>query len=265
MELAWALALPQGTNAITPPVNDGVMFVNSNGTVRAIEPRSGDILWQFERQAERRMQSSQPKSMAISGTMLLVPTSDLHMLALDARSGELLWDHSIEPEGTVFHLTSGPLVVKDKVIQGVSGCHDGSLEGGCFIVALDLKTGEARWRINTIAAPGEPGGDTWKCAAAYQRLGASVWSTASYSPELDLVYVGTSQTYRIAPLIQGQEQAGQSGDALYTNSTLAIDPDSGELVWFYQHFPGDLWDLDWAFERTILDLPWRDQAFSNMR
>ncbi|MCK9503763.1 MAG: PQQ-binding-like beta-propeller repeat protein [Porticoccaceae bacterium] len=256
--VAWALALPAGTNAITPLVHDGVMFVNSNGTVRAIDALRGDILWQFSRSAERRMQSSQPKSMAISGSTLLVPTSDLHILALDIQTGKVLWDHAIEPEGTPYHLASGPLVVKDKIIQGVSGCYDASIAGGCFVVALDASTGAELWRFYTIAKPGEAGGDSWNGAPLERRSGGSVWSTASYDPELNLVYIGTSQTYHIAALIEEQENQGQSKDALYTNSTLAINPDTGELVWHYQHFPGDLWDLDWAFERSVLDLPTPD-------
>ena len=255
LEVAWALALPFGTNAITPLVHDGVMFVNSNGTVRAIEARSGDILWQYARPVERRWQMSQPRNLAISGTTLFVPTSDVHMIALDIRTGSVLWDHAIEPEGTPIHLTAGPLVVRDKVIQGASGCADAENVSGCFIAALDTKTGREVWRFNTIARPGEPGGNSWNGAPLEKRFGASVWSTGSYDPELDLVFIGTSQTYNVATLIEPQSDRGDSADALYTNSTLALDPDTGELVWYFQHFQGDLWDLDWAFERMIVSLP----------
>lgn len=151
LRVAWALALPFGTNAITPLVYDGVLFINSNGTVRAIEAQIGDILWQYTRPAERRWQMSQPRNLAISGTTLFVPTSDVHMIALDIHTGTVVWDHAIEPEGTAIHITAGPLVVRDKVIQGVAGCVDAENMGGCYIVALDTKTGREVWRFNTIA------------------------------------------------------------------------------------------------------------------
>ena len=255
LDLAWALALPFGTNAITPLVHDGVVFINSNGTVRAIEGSTGDVIWQFARTTERRMQSSQPRSMAMSGSTIFVPTSDLHMIALDARTGEVLWDHAIEPKGTPFQLTAGPLIVRDKVIQGVSGCVDAANVGGCFIVAMDKETGKELWRFYTIARPGEPGGDSWNGAPLERRFGASVWSTASYDPELNLVFVGASQTYNVSALIEKQARKGKSADGLYTNSTLALNPDTGKLHWYYQHFAAEALDLDWAFERTIVKLP----------
>ena len=127
------------------------LFINSNGTVRAIEAQTGDILWQYTRPAERRWQMSQPRNLAISGTTLFVPTSDVHMIALDIHTGTVVWDHAIEPEGTAIHITAGPLVVRDKVIQGVAGCVDAENMGGCYIVALDTKTGREVWRFNTIA------------------------------------------------------------------------------------------------------------------
>lgn len=259
LQLAWSLTLPAGTNEITPLVHDGVMFVNSNGTVQALDGGTGDLLWKFTRRAAPVTPAgppvSQPRNLAIFGTTLYVPTLDNHMLALNVRTGALLWDHQIEKSPGVLRLTGGPIVVRGKVIQGVAGCAGAAYAGGCFIVALDAQTGEETWRFNTVARPGQPDGDSWNLAPMSQRFGASVWSAGTYDAELNLVYFGTGQTYHIAPLIQPKPVKAGSADALYTDTTLALDPDTGRLVWHYQHLVRDVWDLDWAFERTIIDLP----------
>ncbi len=148
-------------------------------------------------------------------------------------------------------ITAAPIVVRDKVIQGMSWCVGATTPGGCYIVALDAKTGHEAWRFNTVARPGQPGGDSWNGAPLERRFGGSVWQTGSYDPELNLVYFGVGQTYVISSLLDDQGTKGASNDALFTNSTLALDPDTGRLVWYYQHAPGDVWDLDWAFEQTI--------------
>jgi alcohol dehydrogenase (cytochrome c) len=259
LQLAWSLALPAGTNEITPLVHDGVLFVNSNGTVQALDAGGGDLLWKYAREAAPVTPAgppvTQPRNMAIFGTTLYVPTLDNRLLALDARTGTLLWDHQIEQSPGVLRLTSGPMVVHGKVIQGVSGCAGTGYPGGCFIVALDAQTGHEVWRFNTVARPGQPGGDSWNNAPLSNRFGGSVWSAGTYDADLNLVYFGTGQTYHITPLLQPKPVKAGSADALYTDTTLALDPDTGRLVWHYQHLVRDVWDLDWAFERTILTLP----------
>jgi alcohol dehydrogenase (cytochrome c) len=255
--LAWSLALPIGTNEIIPLVHDGVMFVNSNGTVFAINASTGDVLWKFIRLAQVLLLGppvTQPRNMAIFGSILYVPTVDNHMLALEARTGKLLWDHAIEQSNGVLRLTAGPIIVHGKLIQGVSGCAGVGRPGGCYIVALDARTGDEVWRFNTIARPGAPQGDTWNGAALAERFGGSVWSSGTYDSEYNLVYFGTGQTYHIAPLM-AHKPISANKDALYTDTTLALDPDTGKLVWFYQHMARDVWDLDWAYERTIATLP----------
>jgi alcohol dehydrogenase (cytochrome c) len=124
-----------------------------------------------------------------------------------------------------------------------------------MIVGLDAGTGGEAWRFHTIARPGEPGGDSWNGASWDERFGASVWYSGTFDPKLDLVYFGVGNTYNIATLIQPQARRGDSNDALYTNSTVALDPTSGKLAWYYQHFNADVWDLDWAYERMLLSLP----------
>ncbi len=260
LQVAWSLSLPAGTNQITPLIHDGVMFINSNGVVQALDASNGDLLWKFVRTATpvtpAGPPTTQPRNMAISGSTLFVPTLDNHLVALDARTGVKRWDHFIEESGGVLRLTGGPIVVRDKVIQGVSGCSGAGHPGGCFIVALDTATGKEVWRFNTVAHPGEPGGDTWNGAPLEKRFGGSVWLPGTYDAELNLVYFGVGQTYHIAPLMPAKPgQPTGNTDALYTDATLALNPDTGKLVWHYQHQTREVWDLDWAFERTILTLP----------
>ncbi len=260
LEVAWTLSLPAGTNEITPLVHDGVMFINSNGAVQALDIATGDPLWKFTRQAgplpPRGAPVTNPKNMAIFGTALYVPTLDNHMLALNIKTGALLWDHHVDKTVGAMRMTGGPIVVRGKVIQGISGCSGVDNPGGCFIVALDAATGKEAWRFNTIAQPDERGGDSWNGAPLSERFGGSVWLAGTYDAELNLVFFGTAQTYHIAPLMKKAKSAKDgSADALYTDTTLALNPDTGKLVWYYQHQAREVWDLDWVFERTILTLP----------
>ena len=259
LEVAWTLSLPAGTNEITPLVHDGVMFINSNGAVQALNVATGDPLWKFTRQAgplpPRGAPVTNPKNMAIFGTSLYVPTLDNHMLALEIRTGALLWDHHVDKTVGAMRMTGGPIVVHGKVIQGISGCSGTDNPGGCFIVALDAPTGKEAWRFNTVAHPGQPGGDSWNGAPLSQRFGGSVWLAGTYDAELNLVFFGTAQTYHITPLMRPKPVKEGSADALYTDTTLALNPDTGALVWYYQHQAREVWDLDWVFERTILTLP----------
>jgi alcohol dehydrogenase (cytochrome c) len=126
--------------------------------------------------------------------------------------------------------------------------------GGGFIIAIDLETGTESWRFNTLARTGEPGGNTWNNIPLEERQGGSVWNTGSYDPELDLVFYGVSPTYNTGPLLYPLGIDGVSNDALYTNTTLALRPATGELVWYYQHVANDQFDLDWIFERSIVEL-----------
>jgi alcohol dehydrogenase (cytochrome c) len=116
-------------------------------------------------------------------------------------------------------------------------------------------TGNEASRFNTITTPGEPGGDSWNGAPFEQRFGGGVWTSGSYDPARNLVYFGTGNTYDIGTLMLPQPRIGESQDALYTDSTLALDPDTGKLVWHSQHMKRDVWDLDWVFEQSLLTLP----------
>jgi len=254
LSLAWSWSLQPGKNEITPLVHDGVMFVTSAGRLQAFDATNGQPLWQYYRpDAEGPV-----RNLAIYGDKIYLAESDTHLIALDVKTGAVVWDHAVAEPADQLSFSGGPLIAKGKVIQGVTNCHT-AYPGGCFIVALDAETGKEAWRFYTIARPGTPGGDSWNGAPLDQRYGASVWDSGSYDPDLDLVYFGTGQTYKTATLLQGgpgSVYAGAPGsaDGLYTDTTLALRPETGELVWHFQHFKRDVWDLDWAFERTLTTL-----------
>jgi alcohol dehydrogenase (cytochrome c) len=264
--VAWSLALPLSANEITPLVHDGVLFVESGASIQALSGATGELLWQYTRSLPDGLHNGREariKNLAIFGDRLYAPTADGHMIALETKTGKLVWDHEIisrdqgmhegEIDGVPFHLNGGPIVAKGKVIIGTSlGINTG---GGNFIVALDTATGKEAWRFSTIAKPGEPGGDSWNGAPYEQRFGGGVWTSGSYDPARNLVYFGTGNTYDIGTLMLPQARVGESKDALYTDSTLALDPDTGKLVWHAQHMKRDVWDLDWVFEQSLLTLP----------
>ncbi len=244
---AWSWKLGAGTNEVAPLVHDGVMFVVGGGKIQAIDAVSGDLLWQYARADA----TSVVRTIALYGDLVYF-SAGVEVHAVDFRTGKLVWKTQLVDPKEGLYISAGPLAAKGKIFQGVSGCSAPHL-GGCFIAALDARTGREVWRFRTIARPGEPGGDSWNGAPADQRFGASVWIPGSYDPDLDLVFFGTGQTYHTAPLLQAARAPG-AADALYTDTTLALRPDTGELVWHYQHLTHDVWDLDWSFERTLATL-----------
>ena len=260
---AWSWALPESGNEITPLVHDGVMFVYSGPVVQALDAATGEMLWQYLRALPDEFDNgrrARPKTLAIYGDKLFAATADNHMIALELRTGRLVWDQEViakngRPAAVGLQLNGGPIVAKGKVIIGVSlGVATG---GGCFIVGLDAETGKESWRFHTIARPGEPGGDTWNGAPLEERFGGGVWTAGSYDPELDLVYFGIANTYDSATLLEPRPGAAgvSANDGLYTDATIALRPDTGTLVWHYQHHRRDVWDLDWVFEQTVVTLP----------
>jgi alcohol dehydrogenase (cytochrome c) len=265
LKKAWNLPLDPSSNEITPLVHDGVLFVHSGAALVAVDAATGVPLWKYQREitrpanAPRRFdpaRSARVKSIALYGHAVFMPTPDGHLVALDARSGKLLWDRAINSgaTNTGLQLSSGPLAARGVVMIGASlGLTN---KGGCFIVALDAVTGVERWRFQTVARPGMPGGDTWNDAPVEERFGAGVWTTGSYDATLNLAYFGVGNTYTTATLLQARPGASAvtANDGLYTDSTIALRPETGELVWHHQHHRRDVWDQDWAFEQTLVTL-----------
>ncbi len=265
--VAWTLALPPSANEAAPLVHDGLLFIESADTIEAVNAVDGGILWQYIRplpDALHNGRDARMKGLAIYQDKLYAPTADGHIVALDAKTGDLRWDHAVvtpaqgvQPglfDGAYFHISGGPLVARGKVIVGVSlGINTG---GGDYIVGLDAQTGKEDWRFDTIARPGQPGGDSWNGAPVDERYGSGVWSIGSYDPDLNLVYFGTGNTYDVGTLLAPRGRKGLSdNDALYTDSTVALDADTGKLSWYYQHMNRDVWDLDWVFEQSLVTLP----------
>ena len=251
LRVVWSWALPNGPNEATPLAHDGVLFVHSYGdTVQALNATNGDLLWHYSRRLPSGVPPSVKRSISIYGNRLYVPTSDAHIVALDVKTGSVVWDQAVgDPEASV-RMTGGILIAKGKVMVGTTG----RTEGGNYIAALDAETGEEAWRFYSIARPGEPGGNSWNGLPLEQRNGGSVWIPGSYDPVTNLAFFGPGNTYDTAPLRDLVNQDGVTNDALYLDSTLALNPDTGELVWYFQHQANGQWDLDWAFERQIMEL-----------
>ena len=260
LKAAWSWALPASQNEITPLIHDGVMFVQSGDTVQALSAAKGDLLWQYVHPLPANgsdARGTRVKTMALYGDQLFAAFVDGHVAALNVKSGQAVWDHAVLPaqdasnkgraDGAAFRLDGGPIVARGKVIFGVSLGTD-TAKGGCFIVALDAASGSEIWRFHTVAQPGEPGGDSWNGAPANERFGGGVWTAGSYDPDLNLVYFGVGQTYDAATLLEPRDGKVGPNDALYTDSTLALDADTGKLKWHFQHVHRDVWDLDWVFE-----------------
>jgi alcohol dehydrogenase (cytochrome c) len=250
LRVAWTWTLSPGSNEATPLVHDGVMFLHSPGDkLEALDAATGDLLWQYARVLPPGVNAGNKRAISIYGNKVYMGTSDVHVVALDVKTGRVVWDHPlVEEKG--FGLSGGPLVARGKVMIGTSG----RVPGKNYIVALDSETGNVAWRFNTIAQPGEPGGETWNDHTAEERNGGSVWIAGSYDSALNLAFFGVAQTYDTA-LLAKPAHPGVNRDGLYTDCTLAINPDTGKLVWYYQHLPNDQWDLDWVFERQIVRMP----------
>jgi alcohol dehydrogenase (cytochrome c) len=257
LQTAWSWSIAPATTEDTPLEHDGVLFVYGAGDhVQALDAATGDLLWEYHRLQVRPggRQDSVHRNIALYQNLVIFGTDDRHEVALNARTGTVVWDHEFA-DGANFRMTAGPLVVKDKVIQGTAGC----VAGGCPLIAMDAKTGNELWRFYTVAHSDQPGGNSWNGLPDDQRFGASIWITGSYDPELNLIYFGTGNSYHWQELMKGnldpKKKRGMNRDGLYEDSTIALNPDTGKLQWYYQHLPQDYWDLDFAFEQTILTVP----------
>ena len=254
LRLVWARAMQHGYQEVEPIVYDGVMFLaNVEDIVQALDATTGDLLWEYRRNLPDNIANVtgtryRYRNVSIYDDKIFLATNDAFLVALDARTGTLIWETQRADYRERVAQTAGPTIVKGKLITG-SRCNPSSPRpGGCFITAHDVDTGEEIWRINTAATPDQPGGDTWGGLPRSARRHASAWMVGSYDPALDLVYWGTGPP---APLPEKLRGAGKA-DLLFTNSTLALDPDTGEMAWYFQHLPRDNWDLDHVFERMIV-------------
>ncbi len=259
LQLVWSWQMRPGLSQPTPLVYNGVMYLpNPDGFVQAVDAVTGDRLWEYRKIFDNTPDESfrnRMRSLAIYGTNLYVTTADAHLIALDATTGEMVWDHVVADHRLGYRYTSGAIVVKGAIVAGITGC-ERYKNDVCFISAHDPDTGRELWRTSTIAEPGTAGGDTWGDLPLTFRAGGDAWIPGSYDAGTDLMYWSTAQAKPWAQVSRGTE-----GDALYTNSALAIDPDTGELEWYYQFIPGESHDLDEVFESVLIDNAGRRSVF----
>ncbi len=259
LRLQWAWAMPAGgASQPAPVIHDGILFLfNMGNVVQALDGASGDLIW--EHRLGPNKASGAMRGLAIYGDNVYTATNDARLVALDARTGKLVWDTTMgdRSEGA-YRNSSGPMVINGKVVSGLIGCARFRNEK-CFISAYDSQNGEELWRLNTIAKSSEPGGDTWGDLPNLFRAGGESWITGSYDPELNLTYWGTAQAKPWMPVSRGNSALD---DALYTSSTLAIDADDGTMRWYFQHAPGESLDLDEVFERVLIEVDGEKVVFT---
>lgn len=223
----------------TPVVLDGVMYLTGNyNHAWALDARTGRTIWHYQRALPDLLRvccGMVNRGAAILGDKLYMGTLDAHLVALDRKTGAVLWDATVEEPKNGYSITLAPLVVKNKVIVGVSG---GDYASRGFIDAYDAETGTRAWRFYTVPGPGERGSETWPGVEPMLRGGGAVWATGAYDPALNLVYYGTGNPN---PDYYGDDR---KGDNLYTCSLLALDADTGVLKWHYQFTPHDIHDWD---------------------
>src|SRR5215471_127167 len=265
LQLAWSWAMENaGAQEATPLVYNGVMYLpNPGGVIQALDGATGDLIWEYRPDEKNGGQRAGgdlelrgiQRNLAIFGDRVFGTTSDAHIIALDARTGKRVWDTAVADPKLGYSYTSGPIAVRGKVIAGMTGCSRYK-DDVCFISAHDAATGREVWRTSTIAKPGEPGGGTWGDLPLNLRAGSDAWIPGSYDPEAGLVYWGTAQAKPWARAVRGTD-----GAALYTNSTLALDPDTGKMKWYFQHIPGETQDMDEVFENILIDLDGKKSLF----
>jgi alcohol dehydrogenase (cytochrome c) len=229
----------------TPVVVRGVMYVTSANDVFALDARTGRALWHYQRPVSSGLlddaAAHKNRGVAVWDHFVYAETDDAHLLCLDARSGNLLWNVQYADKTKHYGATSAPLVVKGAVLVGTSG-GDSGVRG--FLAAYDAVSGTLKWRLWTIPAPGEFGSSSWP-GDSYLHGGGTTWMPGTYDPQLDTLYWTTSNA---APDFVGDSRPG---DDLYTSCVLAIDPTTGKLKWYFQFTPHDLYDFD-ANETPVL-------------
>ena len=255
LQMVWTRGLVRGSQEGTPLAYDGVLYMpQASDVIHAIDAVTGDLIWEYQRNLPDDVyefvggNARNNRNIAIYDRFIVNTTDDNFAIGLDATTGQVAWetqifDYQVTPAGH----SSGPIIADGKMISGRS-CRPLGGPESCVVVAHDARTGEEVWRRRTVPAPGEPGDETWGDVPFEQRIHVGTWMPPSYDPELRLIYQGTSVTSPAPKFLLG----GTDLAHLYHNSTLALDVDTGEIRWYYQHL-NDHWDLDHPFERMLVD------------
>ncbi len=232
----------------TPVVVNGIMYITSANDAFALDARTGRVVWHYQRPVSSGLLDDaayhHSRGVGVWHDFVYMETDDAHLLALDARSGNLLWDVAYADKAKQYGATSAPLVVRDEVIVGTSG-GDSGVRG--FLAAYDALTGKLKWRFWTIPEPGEFGSASWP-GDSYLYGGGTTWMPGTYDAELNTLYWTTGNA---APDFVGDSRPG---DDLYTACVLALDADTGELKWYFQFTPHDVYDYDANQTPVLVDV-----------
>lgn len=254
LRMAWTRGLPAGTQESTPIVYRGIMYINAPGaTIQALDATNGDLIWEYARDYPSGVTPTlaRSKSLGIYEDMIFFAAPDGFLVAIDAVTGKLRWETRTGYGGQ----TAGGILVADGKVLTNRTCEQGKREN-CFIAAHDAKTGKELWKFFTTAAPGEPGGDTWGDVPVEQRAAGPWGLPGSYDPKRKVTYWGIANPNPYTRLTRHNGKADAvpltAPVELYSDSTVAIDINTGKLVWYYQELPGDDWDADHNHERILL-------------
>ncbi len=236
-----------GVMEVTPVVVAGVMFVTRSNDAWALDAKTGKLLWHHARPISQGLIDDAARHLnrgvAVLGTRVYMETDNAHLLCLDARTGEQIWDVAYATGNRNYGATSAPLIVKDKVLVGTSGGDEG-VRG--FIAAYDAQTGKQVWRFWTIPAPGEKGSESWP-GDMYMHGGGTTWMPGTFDAELNTIFWGTGNP---SPDFDGSVRPG---DDIYTSCLMALDPDTGKLKWYFQYSPHNLYDYDSVQTPVLVD------------
>ena len=248
LKMVWTRGMGAGTVEATPLVYDGVMYLPGPGDViQAINAKSGDQVWEYKRKLPEGINGGTNRNIAMWGSTLIDGSADNQIYAVDVHTGNLVWETAVMEAKKRARASAGPIIANGKVITGRQ-CQPDAGNDACIITAHDAATGKEVWRTRTIPLPGEPGYETWGDVPMAERWHVGTWMVPSYDPETNRIFVGTSVTIPAPKFIL----AGNDKTYLYHNSTLALDADTGKIVWHYQHLV-DHWDLDHPFERLLVE------------
>jgi len=252
IKLSWSLTMNEGSNQITPIVSQGIMFLTNPGNIiQALDAKNGELIWEYKYSFPKASKTlgGPTRNIAVYQDKIFLATYDAHLIALDIRTGKLIWKTKKAKYEDGYTHTSGPIIANGIVVSGINGC-ERYIKEGCFVTGHDPDTGKEIWRTSTVAQPEDIYGYTWGETPSVFRAGGDTWIPGSYDPKLNLFFIGTSQA---KPWVAASRGMTPKNSALYTNSTLALNPNNGDLEWFYQHIPGETIDMEVGFERVLID------------
>lgn len=255
LQAAWIFqtGVP-GQLQAAPIIADGVLYLTAPyNHLFALNAETGEPLWKYVHPLPDDLRiccGPGNRGVAIADDKIFMATLDARLVALDRKTGAVAWNIEIDKYADGYSATLAPLIVKDKIIVGIAGGEYG-IRG--YIDAYDVKTGERKWRRYTIPGEGEPGVETW-AGDSWKNGGGPAWVTGVYDPDMDVLFWATGNP---SPDWNGDNRAG---DNLYTNSVLALNPENGEIKWYFQFTPHDIWDYDGNTGLFLIDIQRNNQT-----